>query len=326
MENKIAVGTLMQWYEVELLEEYLESLSKAEGSNEVMFDFRVYTGQELEKYDGTEEDFKDLIQRIDNIFKKYSYKLDITCIATSKLTSIADYRREFNKDYSEVADILMWGEMDMLMPEDGFMYMDMLHSSQSKLTPKYIATFAICKMWDESWKILEHPLVTDKPFIENDYDNWWSVKYTMSLKEMNDINEQGLANEIIRLTQNKFNGCGLIMSAELIKSGVNIPDSVFFVHEDTAMLMMIQKMYGVLPQYHFKNILLVHNRNHPKKRMHIANETGETMNQKRRSNEWYKLANKYSETNCYNLFNQFKSYTWDDVFKDSLHNGDGLPG
>ena len=62
MENKIAVGTLVQWYEVEILDEYLESLSKAESSNEVLFDFIVYTGQQLEKYDGN--DFKEIENRI----------------------------------------------------------------------------------------------------------------------------------------------------------------------------------------------------------------------------------------------------------------------
>lgn len=317
MENKIAVGTLVQWYEVEILDEYLESLSKAESSNEVLFDFTVYTGQQLEKYDG--DDFKEIETKIQNIFLKYP-SLNINLTTTNELTSIADYRRQFNANYCNKVDILMWGETDMLMPEDGFLYMDMLHSSQSKTTPKYIATFAICKMWDESWKQLEHPLFTNKPFIENDYTNWWSLKYTMTLNEMNVINEQGLANEIIVLPKNKFNGCGLVISSEVIKSGVNIPESVFFVHEDTAFLKIIERMYNTLPQYHFKNILLVHNRNHPKKRMFVANESGDTMNQKRRSNEWYKLANQYSEANCYNLFNQHKSYTWKDVFKDSIHN------
>lgn len=313
MENKIAVGTLVQWYEVEILDEYLESLSKAESSNEVLFDFTVYTGQQLEKYDG--DDFKEIENKIQDIFLKYP-SLNVNLTTTNELTSIADYRRQFNANYCNKVDILMWGETDMLMPEDGFLYMDMLHSSQSKTTPKYIATFAICKMWDESWKQLEHPLFTVKPFIENDYTNWWSLKYTMTLNEMNVINEQGLANEIIVLPKNKFNGCGLVISSEVIRSGVNIPESVFFVHEDTAFLKMIERMYDTLPQYHFKNILLVHNRNHPKKRMFIANESGDTMNQKRRSNNWYVKANRYSEENCYNIFNpNYKSKTWADVWK-----------
>ena len=97
---------------------------------------------------------------------------------------------------------------------------------------------------------------------------------------------------------------------------MNIPKSVFFVHEDTAFQHMMIRVFGnSIPQYLIKNILLVHNRNHPKKRMYIKGETGETMNLKRRSNEWYVNANKMCEHNAYNLFNQSQTYTWEDVFE-----------
>ena len=35
------------------------------------------------------------------------------------------------------------------------------------------------------------------------------------------------------LDYHKFNGCGLVISSEVIKSGANIPRGMFFVHEDT---------------------------------------------------------------------------------------------
>ena len=60
----------------------------------------------------------------------------------------------------------------------------------------------------------------------------------------------------------------------------------------------------------------MHNRNHPNKRMYIEGERKDgTMNQKRRSNDWYVKANKMSEENCYNIFNpNYRSFTWKDVF------------
>ena len=119
------------------------------------------------------------------------------------------------------------------------------------------------------------------------------------------------------LNQHKFNGCGLVISSEVIKSGVNIPRSVFFVHEDTAFMIMLQKLLGNIPQYVIKNMLLVHNRNNPDKRMYVKGEREDgTMNEKRRSNDWYVKANHMSEQNCYNLFNpNYKSFTWEDVWK-----------
>ena len=41
-----------------------------------------------------------------------------------------------------------------------------------------------------------------------------------------------------------------------------------------------------------------------------------TMNEKRRSNDWYVKANEMSEKNCYNSINpNYKAFTWDDVWK-----------
>ena len=138
----------------------------------------------------------------------------------------------------------------------------------------------------------------------------------MSLEEMYDINSKVEDLDVQVLDQHKFNGCGLVISSDVIKSGVNIPRSVFFVHEDTAFMMMIRKVLGNIPQYQIKNILLVHNRNHPKKRMYVSGERLDgTMNEKRRSNDWYVKANKMSEQNTYSLFNNQRIFTWDDVFK-----------
>ena len=45
---------------------------------------------------------------------------------------------------------------------------------------KYLSTFAINKMWDESWLPLEHVDFTNKPFIEHDTEidgeHTWDLK------------------------------------------------------------------------------------------------------------------------------------------------------
>jgi hypothetical protein len=80
---------------------------------------------------------------------------------------------------------------------------------------------------------------------------------------------------------------------------------------------MIRLFGNSIPQYVIKNVLLVHNRNHPKKRMYIKGERKDgTMNEKRRSNDWYGKANKMCEHNAYNIFNQEKTYSWKDVFDE----------
>ena len=137
----------------------------------------------------------------------------------------------------------------------------------------------------------------------------------MSKAEMNKINEKVDDLDVRIVSPHKFNGCGLVISSEVIKAGVNIPKSVFFVHEDSAFMWMTNKVLGNIPQYVIKNILLVHNRNHPEKRNHVKGESGDTLNLKRRSNDWYIKANQMCEQNYINLFNpNYKSFTWDDVW------------
>ena len=139
----------------------------------------------------------------------------------------------------------------------------------------------------------------------------------MNKDEMNGFNNKVLDLDVSIISPHKFNGCGLVISSEVIKSGVNIPKSVFFIHEDTAFMLMTQKVLGNIPQYHFKNILLVHNRKNPKKRMYVLNESSEEyIDDNRKRNHWYNSANKFCEQNVYNLFNpNFKSYSWKDVWK-----------
>jgi len=237
-----------------------------------------------------------------------------------KIYTIADYRREFNSKYCDEVDVLMWGESDSLIPRQTFEILDNLHSGVRDTTPKYVSFFATCKMWDKSWEVLEHPEFTVKPFIDMstvDTKNWWSLRYNMNIDEMNSFNDKVDDLDIKILNEYKFNGCGLVISSDVIKSGVNIPRSAFFIHEDTAFQFQLQRFFqGQIPQYLIKNILLVHNRKHIKKRSYIMGEDGVELGDVtsgRKKHEWYRKASEMSHHNTYNMFNQSKIYSWKDV-------------
>lgn len=318
---KIAIGCLVQWYECEIAPLYFESLRKAidltkeyNPECEIIVDIMVCTNQDLEKSPmGTM-----LLNQESAIIHSAMY-YGFNAGTTSKLVTIADYRRIFNDAYCDEVDLLMWGESDMLVPREAFISLVGLHKMVEHLSPKYLATFSMCKMWDSSWKVLEHPDFTDKPFIEGDTTNWWSLRYPMTLEEMYKINDRTEQATIIKLGAHKFNGCGLVISSEVIRSGVNIPKAMFFIHEDTAFMNMTQKVLGDIPQFHFKDLLLVHNRKHPLKRKSIQGEEGLDPSNPgllRSQHDWYDVANKMSEENAYNLFKPaYKAKTWKDVFK-----------
>ena len=184
MKTKFAIGCLIQWYECDIIEEYLDSLQDAisEYNGEVLVDFTVVRNEDLEKCISHEKKlecmYKIRYALQDRGWQRFN--------ETPDLVTIADYRREFNDNYCDKADVLVWGESDSILPKQMFVVLDNLHKmSLQNNNPKYLAFFGTCKMWDDSWKQLEHPDFTDKPFIEGDTKNWWSLRYDMTKDEMN---------------------------------------------------------------------------------------------------------------------------------------------
>ena len=330
VKNTFAIGCLIQWYEIEMIEEYLQSVKNAvdmiDNKENIIIDLYFNCSQMLEKIDESQMDISQIKEKyndmIHDMFGHIDYGqyniIPFMNEVSNIFYTIADYRRDFNDKYCREVDVLMWGESDSLIPRQTFQILDNLHSSVKQNTPKYVTFFGTCKMWDDSWLPIEHNEFTDKPFVDGDTENWWSLRYNMTIDEMNKFNDKVEDLDIRSLNQYKFNGCGLVISSDLVKSGVNIPKSSFFIHEDTAFMFQLQRMFqGQIPQYVVKNILLVHNRKHLKKRSYILGElkTDDVSGGRLRHN-WYKKASDMSHHNCYNMFNQSKTYTWEDVFNE----------
>ena len=330
VKNTFAIGCLIQWYEIEMIEEYLQSVKNAvdmiDNKENIIIDLYFNCSQMLEKIDESQMDISKIKEKYNDMihdmfghidYGQYNIRPFMNEVSNIFYT-IADYRRDFNDKYCREVDVLMWGESDSLIPRQTFQILDNLHSSVKQNTPKYVTFFGTCKMWDDSWLPIEHNEFTDKPFVDGDTENWWSLRYNMTIDEMNKFNDKVEDLDIRSLNQYKFNGCGLVISSDLVKSGVNIPKSSFFIHEDTAFMFQLQRMFqGQIPQYIVKNILLVHNRKHLKKRSYILGElkTDDVSGGRLRHN-WYKKASDMSHHNCYNMFNQSKTYTWEDVFDE----------
>ena len=321
LNNKYIIGCHVMFYEIDMVEEYLNSVHLALQDIDNKENVKVEMMWNMSQYFEQSNSMQSIYAKIEKLERKYDF-VSLFYEDDDKPYTMADYRRELNNQCNE-CDYVIWGESDCLMPRQMFGVLEQLKEyANSQGVHRYITTFGIRKMWDDSWRVLEHPEFTDKPFYDSPDDfkpdeHWWSLRYSMNIDEMNSFNDKVEDLDIRVLNQHKFNGCGLVISSEVIKAGVNIPRSVFFVHEDTSFMIVLQKLLGLIPQYIIKNILLVHNRNHPKKRMYVKDERLDgTMNEKRRSNDWYVRANEMSEKNCYNSLNpNYKAFTWDDVWK-----------
>ena len=329
LSNKFAIGCLVQFYEIDIIKDYLLSVKKSleviDNKDNVYIDILLNLNEGLEEIDTTKKTLDDIKSEFDSMLEEvFGDKHKLVYNLNEKqgrdgIYTIADYRRDFNNSYCDKVDVLMWGESDALIPTQTWYILDELHNSVKETTPKYVSFFSTCKMWDESWKVLEHPDFTDKPFIEMDTKNWWSLRYNMSQKEMDEINSRTTELDIRSTKELKFNGCGLVISSDVIKSGANIPKSVFFVHEDTAFMNnCLIHFRNQLPQYIIKNILLVHNRKLPNKRMYIRGQDIQDgdMTEMRKKQYWFPNADKMSQMNAFNTTEQGYTFTWEDVFRE----------
>ena len=64
IKNKIAIGCLIQWYEIELIEEYLQSVKNAvdiiDNKDNVVIDLYFNCSEELEKVDEKQTNISDI--------------------------------------------------------------------------------------------------------------------------------------------------------------------------------------------------------------------------------------------------------------------------
>ena len=255
LEHKYIIGTHVMFYEVDMVADHVQSICNA-----------------LDTIDNTDNVRVDLFFNVSEYFEK---------IDTSKITK-DELIAKFLKLVETKFDYVIWGESDCLLPKEVFHSLEQIkqYASQNGIH-RYVTTFAIRKMWDESWKVLEHVDMTDKPVHEKHipgtrtlnpkaYSEPYSIRYTMSNEEMNEINSKYSEFDIQIISHPQFDGSGLVLSSDLLKNGVNIPHCIMgHLVDDTSMMHSCKQQMGdSYIQFIVKNVLKVHNREHPKKRMY----------------------------------------------------------
>ena len=138
INNKFAIGCLIQWYEIEIIEEYLRSVKKSldniDNKKNIIIDLYFNTSQVLEKINNDETSISNIKNKYQKLLKDiFNYDDEITTLVGSdydirlntnehdkQIYTIADYRREFNDKYCNSVDVLMWGETDSILPSQTF--------------------------------------------------------------------------------------------------------------------------------------------------------------------------------------------------------------
>jgi hypothetical protein len=324
LKYKYAIGIHIMFYEIEMLSTYIDSLlnllSTTDNKENVYLDFSFNVSQFFEKVDTTKTSKDDLVDRFENELSRLKqlsnlhYKI---IDSDNEFYTQTNYRREFNTKYCEKVDYLIWGETDSLFPKETIIGLETLTPViREKGIYRFIACFADRKMWDNSWDVTVHPKFINHIYDDKDVDNINQAKSVMTIDQMNDINAEIKEFDIQMINYPKIDGSCLILSSDLIKSGVNIPPC--FIHnDDESLSFMAQRILGdSYVQIIFKNILKVHARRHPNKRMYIANENNPRGFCGKEKGDWWTLFKKMSQHNLNSLFNNTgKFYTYEDFKK-----------
>jgi len=323
LKNKYVIGTHVMWFEIEMFEDFVDGLinllETVENKENVTIDLCFNLSQKLEKID---EDIVDeeylTVQFFDGVHRiEYlGYEVVANVVDGDEFYFHADYRRDLNYNYCKKVDYVMWGETDSFFPKEAFQAIETLSEyTKEQNLHRYLLSFADRKMWDSSWDPLVHVDYEHLEFIDDDkgHLNPNQAKSLLSIEKMNEINAKTDEFNFTYITKPKISGACLVLSSDLIKCGVNIPSCLLY-NDDEGLSIMCEKLMGEsFIQFICKNILHVHARRHPNKRMHVLGEDNPYSFINQKNLNFQKLLD-LSKSNIHSLVTgQGKFYEYNDL-------------
>ena len=313
------------WFEIEMYSDFIDGmvnlLETVENKENVTIDLCFNLLQHFEKIDTEKIKKHELMIK----FKKGVSRLESMGFVVNQEIKDgdefyfhADYRRDLNYNYCKKVDYVMWGETDSFFPKEAFQVIETLseYTNQQNIH-RYLLSFADRKMWDASWNPLVHVDYRDIQFIDDEkgHLNPNQAKSPMSIDKMNQINAKADDFDFSYIQYPKISGACLVLSSDLIKSGINIPSCLLY-NDDEGLSIMAEKLLGQnFMQFVCQNVLHVHARRHPNKRMYVKGENNPHSFINQKNSNFQKLLN-FSKQNIQTLFTgKGKFYEYDDLEK-----------
>ena len=283
LNKKYVIGTNIMWFEIEMYKDFIDGLvnlldTNIENKENITIDLCLNLSQHLEKLDTEQITEKEIIDKfykgVDRI-KALGYEVNTFQVEKDEFYFHADYRRDLNYNYCKKVDYVMWGETDSFFPKEAFWGLESLSQyTDNQNIHRYIACFGDRKMGDSSWDATIHNDYVDVKFVDDDKQhlNLDQAKSPLPIETMNKINENVEELDIGMIQYPKLDGSCLVLSSDLIKYGVNIPSCMIY-NDDHGLSIMSEKLLGKeYKQFVFKNLLKVHARRHPNKRLYVMEE------------------------------------------------------
>ena len=282
LKNKYVIGTHVMFFEIEMYKDFIDGLvnllEPVKNKNYVTIDLCFNLSQKIEKIDYDKISEEDLIKKFNDgvtTILNLGYNVVTRIVDKDEFYFHADYRRDLNYNYCKKVDYVMWGETDSFFPKEAFWGLESLSQyTDNQNIHRYIACFGDRKMWDSSWDATIHNDYVDVKFVDDDKQhlNLDQAKSPLPIETMNKINENVEELDIGMIQYPKLDGSCLVLSSDLIKYGVNIPSCMIY-NDDHGLSIMSEKLLGKeYKQFVFKNLLKVHARRHPNKRLYVMEE------------------------------------------------------
>tara|TARA_R100000234_G_scaffold113017_1_gene87107 strand:+ start:16 stop:1020 length:1005 start_codon:yes stop_codon:yes gene_type:complete len=325
MKNKYVIGTHVMWFEIEMFEDFINGminlLEPVKTKDNITIDLCFNLSEKVESIDTKQIDKNQLLAKFNNNvnrLKKVHPNVVWKVHDNDEFYFHADYRRDLNYNYCKKVDYVMWGETDSFFPKEAFQVIETLseYTNQQNIH-RYLLSFADRKMWDASWNPLVHVDYRDIQFIDDEkgHLNPNQAKSPMSIDKMNQINAKADDFDFSYIQYPKISGACLVLSSDLIKSGINIPSCLLY-NDDEGLSIMAERLLGQnFMQFVCQNVLHVHARRHPNKRMYVKGENNPHSFINQKNSNFQKLLN-FSKQNIQTLFTgKGKFYEYDDLEK-----------
>jgi len=325
LSKRYVIGTHVMWFEIEMYKDFLDGLENLlknideDSLYNVTVDICFNMSEVIEKIDTNKITAEQLEYKFNEMTELFWVKLGVKLKVNKRIIKKdecyfhTDYRRDLNHNYCKKVDYVMWGETDSLFPREAFQVIETLAKyTDEQNIHRYLLSFADRKMWDSSWDPLVHIDYRDVVFVDDDKQhlNPNQAKSQMSIEKMNEINDKTEEFQFGYIQQPKISGACLVLSADLIKSGVNIPSCMIY-NDDEGLSIMSQKLLGQnYLQFVCENILHVHARRHPQKRMYVKDEDNEHSFIDRKHNNFqeFLLLSKHNISILHSGIGKFKEY------------------
>ena len=323
LNKKYVIGTHIMFFEIEMYKDFIDGmvnlLEAVDNKENVTIDLCLNLSQHLEKIDTKQITESDILAKFNNgIIRIEELGYDVVSKVHTDEDGFyfhTDYRRDLNYNYCKKVDYVMWGETDSFFPREAFEAIETLSKyTDEQNIHRYLLSFADRKMWDSSWDALVHNDYINHTFVDDDNQhlNLNQAKSPLPIEKMNEINTKAEEFDFTYINYPKISGACLVLSSDLIKFGVNIPPCLLY-NDDEGLSIMSQKLLGEnFMQFVCKNLLHIHARRHPQKRLYELDENNPNSFGDKKNNNFQKFL-QLSKANIQNLINgNNKFYEYND--------------